>query len=89
MNEKPRYRVRAGRVGCVVVLRAQTAEPLEALELMAGVVRSEGSRAIAICTVNRDGSVSTYWRYHQNANIHELAGAIARLAFRFQQESME
>lgn len=84
--EKPRYRVKARRLGVVIEMRPTAdGEVLEALDEFRGHAERAGAKAIGLAAVAADGSVMT--RSYRGRSYWPLIGAIDRLAYRMHRES--
>lgn len=83
--EKPRYRVKARRLGAVVQMSLRPdPDVMDAIHDFATHVEREGAVAIAMVAVCRDGAVAT--RYERGCHFYSLLGGVDRLRRRMNQE---
>lgn len=84
--EKPRYRVKARRLGAVVELKPSAdADALAAIDEFRGHAERMGVQAVGLVLVASDGSAAT--RYWHGQRYWQLCGALNRLAYRMHRES--
>lgn len=83
--EKPRYRVKARRLGEVVQMgAAPNPYTMAAIREFAEHIERENATAVAMVAIGRDGSCMT--RYDHNWNFYALLGGVDRLRQRMHQE---
>lgn len=86
--EKPRYRVKARRLGAVVQFDAGPSKlVMEAYEEFRPLLVEHSAQAIGIVSVGVDGTITTHFAH--NRAIHALAGGTMNLLYRLQHEGMD
>ncbi len=93
MSSKPRYRVKARRLGVVVKMAEHvdrnTDKALAYADNMKLIIRQYGCTAIATCFITADGGAITRWDRFPDGSLHALAGAAALLTYRLQDDTKE
>lgn len=85
--EKPRYRVKARRLGVVPLTQGAHPTVMQAYDDFRAHMEREGAMAVGLVAVSARGAVMT--QFNSQGQIHALAGGTMNLLYRIQHEGMD